>query len=177
MIKINMGCGKRNFGKDWLHIDKGDYDHLSHNDIFNFPYKDVDLIYASHLIEYFDDSEVKSLLDYWFLKLKVGGILRLAVPNFESISKLYTNGMNLDFFIGLLYGKMDMAGTKIYHRTVYDYKKLHKTLSNSGFSNISLWDHKQVDHGKYDDHSQAYIPHMDKDKGTLMSLNVQCSKE
>ena len=28
MIKINMGCGWRKFGEDWIHIDGGDYDHL-----------------------------------------------------------------------------------------------------------------------------------------------------
>ena len=33
-IKINMGCGWRNFGKDWVHIDGGDYPHLDSKDIF-----------------------------------------------------------------------------------------------------------------------------------------------
>ena len=177
MIKINIGCGKRNFGKDWLHIDKGNYEHLTHDNIFNFPYKNVDLIYASHLIEYFDENETKTLLDYWFMKLKIGGILRLATPDFEAISKLYLSGVPINLFLGPLYGKMDMAGKTIYHKTIYDYKKLLKTLSDSEFSNISFWDHKKVDHGKYDDHSQAYISHMDKENGTLISLNLECYKK
>lgn len=63
-----MGSGKRNFGKDWKHIDKAKFDHIDHHDIFNFPYENVDLIYASHLIEYFDQYEVKTLLDYWYKK-------------------------------------------------------------------------------------------------------------
>ena len=64
MIKINMGCGWRNFGKDWDHIDGGDYSHLDSKDIFNLPYEDnsVDLIYASHVIEYFNREEVKDVL-------------------------------------------------------------------------------------------------------------------
>ena len=55
MKKINLGCGWRNFGKDWIHIDGGDYPHLDSKDIFNLPYEDnsIDLIYASHVIEYF----------------------------------------------------------------------------------------------------------------------------
>ena len=42
------------------HIDGGDYPHLDSNDIINLPYENnsVDLIYASHVIEYFDREEV-----------------------------------------------------------------------------------------------------------------------
>lgn len=25
MIKLNIGCGKRNFGEDWIHIDGSNY--------------------------------------------------------------------------------------------------------------------------------------------------------
>ena len=35
MIKINMGCGWRNFGEDWVHIDGGNYQHLDYKDILN----------------------------------------------------------------------------------------------------------------------------------------------
>jgi predicted SAM-dependent methyltransferase len=177
MIKINMGCGKRNFGKDWKHIDKASYDHIDHQDIFNFPYENVDLIYASHLIEYFDQHEVKRLLDYWYTKLKVGGVLRLAVPCFETISKLYLSGVNLDSFIGPLYGRIKIDDKIIYHRMCYDYKTLSNILLSSKYVNISRWDHTKVDHGKFDDCSQAYIPHMDKVNGKLISLNVQCDKK
>ena len=58
MIKINLGCGKRNFGKDWIHIDGGNYSHLDSHDIINLPYNNIDLIYASHLIGYFDREEM-----------------------------------------------------------------------------------------------------------------------
>jgi hypothetical protein len=29
----------------------------------------------------------------------------------------------------------------------------------------------------FDDHSQAYIPHMDKENGTLISLNIETIKK
>ena len=177
MIKINMGSGKRNFGKDWKHIDKANFDHIDHHDIFNFPYENVDLIYASHLIEYFDQYEVKILLDYWYKKLKIGGILRLAGPCFETISKLYLSGVNLDFFIGPLYGRMKIDDKTIYHKTCYDYKTLSHILISSKYLDISRWDHNKVDHGRFDDCSQAYFPHMDKANGKLISLNVQCYKK
>ena len=53
---------------------------------------------------------------------------------------------------------------------------LKRLLTDIGFKNFSRWDHNIVDHGKYDDHSQAYLPHMDKKKGTLISLNLECEK-
>ena len=91
-MKINMGCGWRNFGDDWIHIDGGDYDHLDYTDITKLELKDesVDLIYASHVIEYFDAVEVEPLLLEWKRVLKKDGILRIAVPDFESIMKLYS---------------------------------------------------------------------------------------
>ena len=39
-IKINLGCGWRDFGRDWIHIDGGDYKHLDHYDIGSLPYGD-----------------------------------------------------------------------------------------------------------------------------------------
>jgi len=42
--------------------------------------------------------------------------------------------------------------------------------------NIKRYNWKDTEHSKIDDHSQAYLPHMDKDNGTLISLNVECIK-
>ena len=80
-----MGCGKRYFGSSLKHIDSENYDHIDHNDILDFPYENIDLIYASHLISYFNVDEVCVLLEYWKKKLKSGGVLRLAVPDFKKI--------------------------------------------------------------------------------------------
>ena len=74
MTKLHLGCGWRNFGDEWVHIDGGDYDHLDHHDITKLPYEDesVDLIYASHVLEYFDREEVVSILQEWTRVLKGG---------------------------------------------------------------------------------------------------------
>ena len=62
----------------------------------------------------------------------------------------------------------------IYHKTCFDKITLTNVLKKNGYKNVQEWDHNLVDHGKYDGHSQAYLPHMDKKKGTLISLNLQC---
>ena len=69
-----------------------------------------------------------------------------------------------------------MGDKKIYHKTVYDEYSLKRLLFENGFRNIDLYDWKDTDHSHIDDHSQAYLPHMDKENGTLISLNVECTK-
>tara|TARA_Y100000590_G_scaffold44633_1_gene47445 strand:- start:3402 stop:3938 length:537 start_codon:yes stop_codon:yes gene_type:complete len=178
-MKINIGCGQRNFGKEWIHIDGADYEHIDSKDILmkNYERESVELIYASHLIEYFDRKEIIPILKRWREILKLNGILRLAVPNFEIYAKLYVKEkISLDDSLGPLYGKMVMGNKTIYHKTMYDYSSLKKTLQKVGMRNIRKYNWRKTSHSKFDDHSQAYFPHMDKENGTLMSLNMECIK-
>lgn len=181
-MKINLGCGWRDFGDDWIHIDNGDYEHLDYKtDVTKLPMiKDnsVDLIYASHIIGYFDRVEIVSVLNEWYRILKPNGILRLATPDFHSMVVLYNGDgeMLLENILGPIYGKMDMDGKKIYHKTSYDLTSLKKVLTDVGFNGVIRYDWRSTEHSEFDDHSQAYIPHMDKENGTLISLNVECKK-
>lgn len=178
-LKLHLGCGKRNFGNDWIHIDKANFKHIKSKDVINFKYRNVDLIYSSHMITYFDRNEFLSILKIWKKKLKVGGILRLSVSDFEVISKLYLNKkVKLPQILGPLFGKWKIKGINkcVYMKTTYDYEALKKILMQAGYKKIKKWDWRKVDHGKFDDHSQAYIPHMDKMNGVMISLNVQAQK-
>ncbi|HIB34754.1 MAG TPA: methyltransferase [Candidatus Marinimicrobia bacterium] len=178
-MKFNIGCGWRNFGKSWIHIDGGDYDHLDSSDIYLKDYENGsgDLIYASHLIEYFDREEVVPLLKRWKNVLKPNGVLRLAVPDFDVCAKLYTDGKYpLDRFLGVLYGKMPMGDKTIYHKTTYDYSSLTALLNEIGMRKVKKYNWENTEHAQFDDHSQAYLPDMDKENGTLISLNVECIK-
>jgi predicted SAM-dependent methyltransferase len=60
-VKLNLGSGKTNFGKDWINIDCQNFSHIKYHDICNlsqFKNNSVDLIYSSHVIEYFDRIEI-----------------------------------------------------------------------------------------------------------------------
>ncbi len=179
MVKLNLGCGKRDFGSDWIHIDGAEYPHLESQNIESLDYrnKSVDLIYASHVIEYFDRKEVLSVLKEWKRVLRIDGVLRIAVPDFYQMAKLYlVDSYDLEKFLGPLYGKMVMLKKTIYHKTVYDFNDLKELLEEVGFRNVKKYDWRETEHSEFDDHSQAYIPHMDKENGTLISLNVECLK-
>ena len=181
MTRINMGCGWRNFGHDWIHIDGGDYEHLDYKtgviEIPQLENESADLIYASHVIEYFDRNEITEVLLEWKRILKPGATLRLAVPNFAVLCNLYLQGkIKLGNTLGPLYGRMEMDGEYIYHKTTYDFESLKILFDSLGFENIRLYDWRETEHAHFDDHSQAYFPHMDKENGTLISLNVECEK-
>ena len=64
----------------------------------------------------------------------------------------------------------------LYHRTVYDFETLRSTLQSAGFREVRRYDWRDTVHKDFDDYSQAYIPHMDKEAGRLISLNVEAVK-
>ena len=178
-MKFNIGCGQRYFGPSWIHIDGGGYDHIDSNDIYlkNYSPNSADLIYASHFIEYFDKDEIENILISWKETLKENGLMRIAVPDFQVCAKLYLEGLYpLEYFMGPLYGKMKMGKDFIFHKFAYDYESLKKLLKKIGMRKIVKYDWRKTSHAEFDDHSQAYLPHMEKDDGILISLNVECIK-
>jgi len=179
MIKLHLGCGKRDFGTDWIHIDGGDFPHLYSHDItkLNFDDNSADIIYSSHVLSYFDREEVLTVLSEWKRVLRKGGILRLAVPDFKVMSGLYFVGkFPLKSFLGPLYGKMKMGDKTIYHKTVYDFEDLKEILESVGLRDVRRYDWRKTEHSRIDDCSAAYLPKMDFDAGTLISLNVEATK-
>ena len=80
----------------------------------------------------------------------------------------------MKLIMGLLYGGQDYEYN--FHHVAFDFKYLEKLLTKVGFKNINRYDWKKTIHKDYDDFSQAYVPHMDKEDGILMSLNVEAEK-
>ncbi|MBK1647616.1 methyltransferase [Rhabdochromatium marinum] len=137
----------------------------------------ADLIYASHVLEHFGRWEFRAVLTEWRRVLKPGGLLRLAVPDFAVCAKLYyEHGLSdgLNGLIGLICGgqrdEMD------YHKMIFDEPFLKHELQGLGFRNIGRWDWRTTDHAGVDDYSQCYLPHLDKERGTLMSLNLEAER-
>ena len=178
-MKLHLGCGTRHF-PGYINIDQVKADNVDLVcDISKLPHEDnsVDVIYACHVLEYFDWQEAESIvLPEWYRVLKTEGLIRIAVPDFESIVTWYTANGKLSECIGLLFGRQYYNGKYQYHKCVYDYDTLKKLLSNVGFKFIYPWAWKVTTHSHIDDCSQAYLPHMDKENGLLMSLNIEAYK-
>lgn len=185
-VKLHLGCGAICI-PGFIHIDLNGYPHIDYQrdirDLDVFEDNSADLIYASHVLEYFDRIEVKYVLKEWCRVLKTGGLLRVAVPDFEAIVQIYLKYGDLDHqgVLGPLFGKWPykMKGEKVdtfFHRTTYDFSSFKKVLEVAGFHGITRYNWENTIHKNYDDYSQAYIPHMDKENGVLVSLNIEATK-
>ena len=49
-------------------------------------------------------------------------------------------------------------------------------LLKAGFASVRRWDWRETEHAEIDDYSQAHLPHMDKENGRPMSLNLEAVK-
>jgi predicted SAM-dependent methyltransferase len=184
MTKLHLGCWKREI-PGFVNVDLCDLPHIHFNssidDLHFISDSSVELIYCSHSLEYFDYNGVQNCLKEWKRVLVGGGTLRLAVPDFDKLIEVYlATGKNISKIIGPLFGRMEL-NTKsskdfIFHKSIFNLDSLKKTLMDAGFDSVEKWDWRQTEHSEVDDHSQAYYPHMDKENGILISLNVQCKK-
>ena len=180
-MKLHLGCGKR-YLQGFVHVDLADFPHIDYRHgvdrLQMFPDGAAELIYTSHVLGYFDRIEAKRVLQEWNRVLCIGGLLRLAVPDFRALAEVYFEYGKLDLILGPLYGRMEVTGTEslIYERTVYDFESLKGLLEETGFAEVHRYDWRQTIHRDVDDHSQAYIPHMEKERGKLVSLNVESTK-
>lgn len=176
-MKLHLGCGKR-FIPGFVHIDAVDYPHIDHvatiDNISFIPENSVDLIYNCHVLEHFKRRDVGRVLQEWKRVLKPSGTLRLSVPDFAKLCEIYQNEGEIDHVIGALFGRQDYLYN--IHYNVFDFASLKRDLEKAGFVNVRRYDWRDTEHADVDDYSQAYIPHMDKDHGILISLNVECDK-
>lgn len=180
MTKLHLGCGSK-YIPGFVHIDSTHYRHLDYcADVSHLPMipdLSVDLIYACHVLEHFDRSSFPMVLQEWYNKLNSGGVLRLSVPDFESIVDVYlSEGFKdgLSGLIGLLVGGQRDASD--FHKMIFDYNLLSSCLYDAGFAHCRHWDWRSTEHSRIDDYSQAYLPHLDKVSGRLMSLNIEAVK-
>src|SRR5258708_2899027 len=105
-LKLHLGCGSKYF-EGFYHIDAIKYPHVDCQGFVDrldyLANNSVELIYASHVLEHFGRNEVDYVLREWHRVLQPGGVLRLAVPDFDACARLYAEGK-------LLHGINDIMG-------------------------------------------------------------------
>lgn len=173
-MKLHLGCGPKEI-PGWYHIDMVDYPHIDdRHAVDSLPMiqgGSVEVIYACHVLEHFYRREVPRVLEEWRRVLRPGGTLRLSVPDFCALASLYRDQLDLDYIHGPIMGRGDY-GYNIHH-SVWDEETLKRELQRAGFKESWLYDWRKTEHADMDDWSQSYYPHMDKNSGRLLSLNME----
>ncbi len=179
-FRLHLGCGGK-WIPGFVHIDLEAQPHVdivgSVEHLTLFPDESVGFIYSSHTLEHFGRFVYEKVLGEWFRVLQHDGVLRLAVPDFAACANLYyEQGLEdgLSGLVGLVCG--GQRNRLDYHKMIFDELSLTQTLLKIGFSKVRRWDWQQTEHKTVDDYSQAYLPHMDKKRGCLMSLNLEAVK-
>ena len=181
-MKLHLGSGDRRL-PNWVNCDR-DYELyatgfsdelLDASDLHKFDTNSIDEIYASHVLDHLSrNNKLDLALHEWHRVLKPGGILRIAVSDFEMVAKMYNEGLDLERLWGHIVGGHKSEYDK--HGCVFDFALLKKYLEKHNFTDIERYRWQDFLPEGFDDLSRAYIPHLDFKNGILMSLNVRCKK-
>ena len=91
-MQLHLGCWHRDI-PGFTNIDLCDMPHIHYksniDDLSMIESDSVELIYSSHNFEYFDIIEAPKVLKEWHRVLKSGGVLRIAVPDFDKLLEVY----------------------------------------------------------------------------------------
>jgi predicted SAM-dependent methyltransferase len=140
-LKLHLGAGKINL-QGWINVDARQYSHVhlhtSNFDLTEFSDNSISEIYMCHVLEHFSFSEAVDLINIFRLKLKRNGILRLSVPCFDNIIKIYHgNDSKLDSIKLALMGGQDYEYN--FHKSIYNHDGLSELLLDNGFHFIESW--------------------------------------
>ncbi|MGA2750889.1 MAG: methyltransferase domain-containing protein [Verrucomicrobiota bacterium] len=95
--RLNLGCGKC-FHPEWVNVDFAPANsHVLQHDLrkpLPFPSASCAVVYHSHLLEHLSRAAGREFMAECHRLLQPGGILRVVVPDLETIARLYLQ--NLD---------------------------------------------------------------------------------
>ena len=89
---LNIGCGAH-YNPTWVNIDfrKTGEGVIAHNLLKGIPFPDnsFEMVYHSHVLEHFSKQDGIFLLNECYRVLKPNGVLRMAIPDLEQITRHY----------------------------------------------------------------------------------------
>lgn len=140
-LRVHLGAGPINLA-GWLNIDarEASHIHLVANNFELSEFADGTLaeIYMCHVLEHFSFEEADQLLRNFRKKLKPGGLLRISVPNFDHLVKVYqANGNDLEIVRRALMGGQDYEYN--FHKSIYNKAHLSSLLVACGYVNPREW--------------------------------------
>jgi len=141
-VLIHLGCGPHNDPK-YINVDGLAFPHIHYVGVVEklpmFKNNFADLIYACHVLEHISHQEIMNVLREWRRVLKIGGVLRLSVPDFDKIITIYEKeNKNMERIISPLMGAQ---GDKYdFHKIIFNKEYLNNLLKQTGFIEVRKWD-------------------------------------
>jgi len=174
-VYVNLGCGA-NTGKEFINIDTVVMPHTHYitdiTELYMFPNESIDLLYAAHVLEHIKRSKLKKTLKEWYRVLKIGGVFRFGVPDFDQLIEVYeANSRDVN---SVIFQIMGSEGEYDDHHTIWNYNFAKKIMEETGFKEVRRWDYKNTDHHDFNDKTSRIIKAGDKD--LLISLNLEAVK-
>jgi len=142
-VLLHIGCGTIN-SPDFINVDAQPYAHVHvvTDDIGRLPSfadETADLIYMCHVLEHIQAPHLESVLQEMKRILKVGGTLRLSVPDFDRLLDVYkAAGEDLDAIHMQLMGGQDSPYNV--HYCAFNHRSLSGLLRKVGFAAVKPWD-------------------------------------
>lgn len=139
-MKIDIGCGNKVLdGFERWDIKDGRKAYP-----IELPDNSVEEIHASHILEHFPHRSTLSVLKEWVRVLKPGGLIQIAVPDFNKIIEVYKTEQASKYPIEgyILGGQTD---DNDFHYALFTIDKLKKLMELADLENIEEWASTKID--------------------------------
>lgn len=131
----------------------------------------ADEVYASHVLEHFSWPRALLVLNEWARILKVGGTLKIAVPDMELYALRLINGDDqFTAMIDIYAGHWDGEGGPQGHNFGYTRRMLVQVLMVMGFADFGFW------RSDLPEAANAWC-HGENQEQLGLSINVSCIKK
>lgn len=176
--KLHLGCGDKIL-PGFVNVDARDLPGVDVSGVDvscldQFESASFDLVYACHVLEHVERPRTFSTLLEWNRVLRPGGVVRIAVPDWDATVRLYRKTKDYENLLNWIYGGREY-NENVHHRQ-FTFSGLKTLLIEAGFKRVIHYDWRETEHADIDDFSKAYVPHMDSENGIHMSLNVEAVK-
>jgi predicted SAM-dependent methyltransferase len=108
-----------------------------------WPYVDdgFEAIYSSHVLEHLTLQGARHCLAECFRTLRIGGVIRIAVPDLDALIRSYESKKALEWAIELF--EADQLTIKNMHHFMYNFESLQKLLHEAGFVIVDRREYRQ----------------------------------